>query len=66
DGGKGNDKLTGGADPNTYKGGTGDDTIDARNGKVDTIDCGAGTKDSANVDKADKVKGCEKVKRAKK
>jgi subtilisin family serine protease len=66
DGGTGNDKLTGGADPNTYSGGSGDDTIDAVNGKRETIDCGAGKKDSASVDKLDKVKGCEKVKRAKK
>jgi DNA-binding beta-propeller fold protein YncE len=66
DGGAGNDKLTGGADANTIKGGAGDDTVNAKNGKVDTIDCGVGKKDSANVDKADKVKGCEKVKRAKK
>jgi hypothetical protein len=66
DGGKGNDRLTGGTEVNTYKGGSGDDTVNAKNGKVDTIDCGAGKKDSANVDKRDKVKGCEKVKRAKK
>ena len=66
DGGKGNDKLTGGADVNTYKGGSGDDTVNAKNGKRETIDCGAGTKDSASVDRADKVRGCEKVKRAKK
>jgi hypothetical protein len=66
DGGKGNDKLTGGADVNTYKGGSGNDTVNAKNGKRETVDCGAGKKDSASVDKADKVKGCEKVKRAKK
>jgi hypothetical protein len=33
---------------------------------VETIDCGSGRKDVASVDKRDKVKGCEKVKRAKK
>ena len=65
DGGRGNDRLTGGADSDRYKGGAGDDTIGARNGKVDTIDCGAG-KDSATVDRRDRVKGCEKVKRARK
>ena len=65
DGGAGNDKLAGGADTNTYKGGAGDDAVDARNGKRETVDCGAGRKDSASVDKADRVKGCEKVKRAK-
>jgi Ca2+-binding RTX toxin-like protein len=66
DGGKGNDKLTGSSDVNKYKGGSGDDSINARNGKKETVDCGSGKKDSASVDKADKVKGCEKVKRAKK
>jgi hypothetical protein len=64
DGGRGNDKLTGGADANVLKGGAGNDSVKARNGKKDKIDCGAGRKDSAVVDKADKVKGCEKVKRA--
>jgi hypothetical protein len=48
---------------NTYKGGTGDDTVSARNKKKDTIDCGAGKKDRATVDRIDKVKGCEKVSR---
>ena len=66
DGGAGNDKLTGGKDVNTITGGAGDDVVKAKNGKKDTIDCGAGKKDSADVDKADKVKGCEKVKRARK
>ena len=64
DGGKGNDKLTGGAQANTYKGGTGNDSINAKNGKRETVDCGAGKKDSASVDKGDTVRGCEKVKRA--
>jgi hypothetical protein len=42
------------------------DTINARNGKNETVDCGLGKKDVATVDKKDKVKGCEKVKRANK
>jgi hypothetical protein len=66
DGGNGDDTLAGGNDPNKYKGGAGNDKINARNGKKETVDCGSGKKDSATVDKADKVKGCEKVKRAKK
>jgi Ca2+-binding RTX toxin-like protein len=64
DGGAGNDKLTGGAGVNTYNGGAGNDSINAKNGKKETVNCGAGKKDSATVDKADKVKGCERVKRA--
>ena len=65
-GGGGNDKLNGGPGTNTYSGGPGNDTINARNGKKETVDCGSGKKDSASVDKKDKTKGCEKVKRAKK
>jgi Ca2+-binding RTX toxin-like protein len=66
DGGRGNDKLTGGPGVNKYSGGDGNDSINARNGKKETVNCGAGKKDLATVDKADKTKGCEKVKRAKK
>jgi ELWxxDGT repeat protein len=65
-GGSGNDKLTGGPGTNAYSGGAGSDTINARNGKRETVDCGPGKKDKATVDRRDKVKGCEKVKRAKK
>jgi Ca2+-binding RTX toxin-like protein len=65
-GGAGNDKLNGGPGTNTYSGGAGNDIINARNGKKDTVDCGAGKKDRATVDKADKTRGCEKVKRARK
>ncbi|MEA2481117.1 MAG: hypothetical protein QOJ07_3039 [Thermoleophilaceae bacterium] len=65
-GGGGNDKLTGGPGVNTYSGGAGNDTLNAQNGKKETVDCGPGKKDKATVDKHDKVKGCEKVKRAKK
>jgi len=65
-GGKGNDRLTGGAGVNKYSGGGGNDSINARNRKKETVNCGAGKKDSAAVDKADKVKGCEKIRRAKK
>ena len=64
-GGKGNDRLNGGTGVNSYKGGAGNDTINARNGKKETVVCGSGKKDTATVDKRDKVRGCEKVKRAK-
>ena len=63
-GGTGNDKLNGGAGKNSYKGGSGNDRITAANGQKETVDCGAGTKDYARVDKADKVRGCETVKRS--
>src|SRR5436190_5714449 len=65
-GGGGNDKLNGGPGTNRYSGGAGNDKINARNGKTEAIDCGTGKKDSASVDKKDKTKGCENVRRAKK
>jgi Ca2+-binding RTX toxin-like protein len=63
-GGAGNDKLFGGGGTNKYSGGSGNDTVNARNKKKETVNCGSGKKDVAIVDKKDKVKGCEKVKRA--
>ncbi|HYI18670.1 MAG TPA: calcium-binding protein [Solirubrobacteraceae bacterium] len=63
-GGAGKDRLVGGPGVNRYSGGGGDDRIAARNGKRETVNCGGGRKDVAVVDKRDKVKGCEKVKRA--
>jgi hypothetical protein len=48
---------------NKYSGGAGNDTISARNGKRETVDCGAGKRDKATVDRRDKTRGCEKVRR---
>jgi Tol biopolymer transport system component len=62
-GGAGNDKLTGGGGKNKYSAGPGADTVNAVNGKAEVVDCGSG-RDSARVDKRDKVRGCEKVRRA--
>ena len=66
DGGRGNDKLVGGKDANKYKAGAGNDNVNAKNGKKETVDCGAGRKDKATVDRADTVRGCESVRRARK
>lgn len=63
-GGAGNDKLDGGPGPNKYSGGAGNDTINSVNGKRETVSCGAG-RDSVRADKADRLSGCEKVRRAK-
>jgi Ca2+-binding RTX toxin-like protein len=63
DGGRGNDKLAGGPGANSYSGGAGNDSVNARNHKKETVNCGSGKKDVATVDKNDKVKGCEKVRR---
>lgn len=65
DGGPGNDTISGGQGTNKVKGGAGKDTINVADGKKETVDCGPG-RDTARVDKRDKVKGCEKVIRAKK
>ena len=65
-GGRGNDKLTGGAGVNRYSGGSGNDSINARNRSRETVSCGGGKRDRATVDRRDRVKGCESVKRAKK
>jgi hypothetical protein len=71
-GGSGNDKVSGGTDAdhlvggsgkNKYSGGDGNDRIDAVNGNRETIDCGPGTRDRATVDKQDRVKRCERVRR---
>jgi Ca2+-binding RTX toxin-like protein len=67
-GGPGNDRMAGGAGENQLnmangveQGSPGNDVIDARNGKADEIDCGAGD-DTVYVDRAeDGVYGCEKV-----
>jgi len=57
------DLLTGGAAAETLRGAAGDDTIDARDGGVDTVECGTGN-DTARADDADVVTGCETVERA--
>ena len=62
-GGSGNDTLTGGAGKNSYSSGSGDDVVNSRNKTKETVDCGAGTHDKATVDKKDKVRGCEFMKR---
>jgi uncharacterized protein DUF11/hemolysin type calcium-binding protein len=63
-GGAGDDLLVGGAGDDVLKGGKGNDIIKAhdRIGK-DTIDCGAGRKDFADVGDDDVVKNCETVHR---
>src|SRR4051794_18850070 len=73
-GGLGNDTITGGPGQDTINGDAtastcglysckvpfGNDTINARDGEVDTIDCGVG-QDTAVVDAVDIVSSCETV-----
>jgi hypothetical protein len=70
-GGAGNDRLSGNAGADRLTGGPGKDKIDAGSGadvvnaadhSKDTINCGKG-RDRATVDRNDRVRGCEKVKR---
>ena len=44
-------------------GGAGADTIDARDGTRDSVDCGGGSRDRAIVDRKDRVEDCETVKK---
>jgi Ca2+-binding RTX toxin-like protein len=67
-GGPGKDRMRGGPGPDDFnmrdgvqQGSPGNDVIDARNGELDEIDCGAG-QDTVFVDRAeDGVYDCEKV-----
>ena len=75
EGGYGNDTITGGPGQDELNGDepqgecsyiyckppAGNDTINARDGEVDQVDCGVGPADVANVDAIDNVQGCETV-----
>ena len=60
DAGGGDDRLLGGGGVDFLLGGPGDDVIDARDGGVDSVDCGDGGEDAAIVDTVDVVMGCER------
>jgi Ca2+-binding RTX toxin-like protein len=62
-GSSGNDRITGGSGRNTYSGGSGRDRINARNRRTERINCGSG-RDTATVDRRDRVRGCERVRRS--
>jgi hypothetical protein len=57
-GGGGNDTITGGAAEDRVDGQEGDDRIDTRDGRFDSIDCGAGT-DTLLADAGDSAVNCE-------
>lgn len=61
-GGPGRDRLTGGPGRDRIAGGAGNDTILARDGARDLVECGPGS-DSVTADRADRVRGCERVSR---
>ena len=61
-GGPGADVLLGGAAADRMFGGPGNDHLLARDGVIDTVNCGAGAADIANVDGRDRVApNCERV-----
>ena len=61
-GGRGRDRLTGGGGRNNLSGGAGNDRVDTRNRRRDRVDCGPG-RDRARVDRSDRVRRCERVRR---
>jgi hypothetical protein len=61
-GGPGADTLDGGPGADTLAGGPGRDVIVARDGVRDRISCGSG-RDTARVDRVDRVSGCERVRK---
>ena len=61
-GGSGNDSLTGGPGRNAYSAGPGKDKLQTVNGRRERVDCGRG-RDTARVDRKDRVKRCERVRR---
>jgi hypothetical protein len=61
-GGTGKDDLDGGPGRDAVNGGPGKDTIASVDGEQDTISCGNG-RDTVRADRADRVSGCEVVRR---
>ena len=57
-GGAGDDSIVGGAAEDRLEGEEGNDTIDARDGRYDSIDCGPGN-DVVFADPGDSTEGCE-------
>ena len=62
---EGNDDLKGNREPDVLDGGPGNDFLRGKGGGKDRLDCGPGH-DKATADRKDRVRGCERVKRAKK
>lgn len=62
DGGDGADTIVGNAGKDTLIGRAGNDVINARDGaRGDVVNCGAGSRDLARINKGDKTFGCERV-----
>jgi hypothetical protein len=61
-GNAGHDRVAGGTGNDRLSGGPGSDKLKARRGGRDVVRCGKG-KDTAVVDRRDRVRGCERVRR---
>jgi Ca2+-binding RTX toxin-like protein len=61
-GGSGSDRLAGGGGLDIQVAGSGNDYVDAVDRRREVIDCGSG-RDRVRVDRRDRVKHCERVKR---
>jgi Subtilase family/RTX calcium-binding nonapeptide repeat (4 copies) len=59
----GRDVLVGGAGRDVLRGGIDQDTIHAADDERDLVNCGVGRRDVAIADPADRVRGCERVRR---
>ena len=66
DGGPGDDRLIGGAGMDVLGGGAGADRLVSREDRSagekprkDSVDCGAGRRDRATIDRRDRVRRCE-------
>jgi RTX calcium-binding nonapeptide repeat (4 copies)/WD40-like Beta Propeller Repeat len=62
-GGAGGDRLDPGSGRDRVAAGSGNDRVVARGGVRDTIDCGPGRRDVAIVDRLDRTRRCERVRR---
>jgi Ca2+-binding RTX toxin-like protein len=62
-GGLGRDRVRGGAGRDRLLGGAGIDIVFARDRRRDVVKCGKGRRDRAVVDRRDRVRGCEVVRR---
>ena len=65
-GGRGDDRLTGGSGSDVLRAGGGADRVNAADGERDVVNCGKGRRDRARVDRRDRVKGCERVRKGRK
>lgn len=61
-GGLGNDTLTGGPGTDVFVAGPGNDVLNARDGRLETVNCGPGV-DRVLADRNDRLIGCERITR---